>query len=156
MTVDELIERLSILDENILKEAAEQPVLFLEAARYRVVVMRKRSEAVARKEYASSKLSLLIRAKVKATGDRITEDTVKSKVFRNKQYRVIHERAERTYEEEEFSKLLLEAYRMRRDAIRIIADAGRAEGISETAELERISARAKLHKEARKLADRRR
>jgi hypothetical protein len=57
--------------------------------------------------------------------------------------------------QEEFAKLLLEAFRMRRDSLRIIAEGQLAEGRRESGEVERIEARSRLVRKARELDEER-
>ena len=156
LTSDQLIKELSVLDENVLAEAARQPALFIDAARYRVSKMRKRAQANAALEARWSHLALRIRAQKNEEGERrLTEAALKASVESRRSVKELRAGLERAYEEEEFSKLILEAYRMRRDAIRIIAEAQNIEGIRGTKELEHIEQRNRLRKEAECL-DRRR
>lgn len=156
MTSREIIAKLPILDENILLEAANQPQLFVEAARYRVAKMRNRAQALARYEVWCSELGLHYR-RTKTGGDRrITEGEIKDRIRISKKARFYDTKLQEAFAQEEFSKLLLEALRMRRDAIRVIADARVSEGIREGAEVERIEARRKLINKARDLESRRR
>ena len=140
-----------MLDENILAEAARQPQLFVRASRYRVEKMRDRAVAAARLDHLRSELALRIRAKKNEAGEKITEAALKERLERHSQHRKLREEMERAYEQEELSKLLLDAYRQRRDAIRILADARNYEAIRGTAEIERIESQRKLRKRAREL-----
>jgi len=152
ITSDQLITQLSVLDENILAEAARQPALFIDAARYRVSKMRKRAQANAALEARWSHLALRIRArKDDEGGKRMTEAALKATVESQKSIKMLRSDLERAYAEEEFSKLILEAFRMRRDAIRIIAESQNIEGIRGTKELEHIEQRKRLRNEAARL-----
>ena len=151
MTPSELIRKLSVIDEDILAAAAIQPQLFIDAARYRVDSMRKRAVAVAKMEQYRAKLALYIRRKRNSSGDKVTEGYLKERVEINKGTVKRRSAVERSYEEEEFSKLLLEAYRYRMNAVRIIADAQHIEGMKESGEVERIEAGRKLRTKVREL-----
>lgn len=150
-TARELIEQLAILDENVLAEAARQPQQFMRVARYRVSKMRKRSQAVAAVEYQRYRKALAIRAAKNSEGEKITEGAIKERVELSSRTQALRDVMERSFAEEELAKLLLEAYRIRRDSIRIIAEAQVYEASRETAEIEKVTARQKLAAEARKL-----
>lgn len=154
LKVSRLIESLSVVDENILAVAAGQPLLFVEASRYRVAKMRQRSRAEAALEACASELGLRFRT---PTGNeqRITEGYVKTRLLKHPRYRQMKEEVDRAEEREEFAKLLLEAYRMRRDAIKIIADAQTYEGAKGAYQVERDDMHRRLSNEARKLQERR-
>jgi hypothetical protein len=149
-----LIKRLPLVDENILAEAAKQPMLFIDAARYRVAKMRSRLKSEATLEYATAAVALKIRVR-RADGEKLTEGAVKAKVAKNLSLRTLRTACDDSTAREEFSKLILEAYRMRRDGIRIIADAHNYEGVKESSELQRIETRRKMVKRARALEEKR-
>lgn len=155
INIDTLLKNLALLDENILAEAARQPLLFIDAARYRVAAMKNRAKAVAEADYRRSRIALAIRAKRNEAGDKVTEASLKERVEKHSIVRQMREAVERAYETEEFSKLILEAYRMRRDAIRVIAESQIAEGMRETKELEHIEQRQKMRNVVRDLDSRR-
>jgi hypothetical protein len=149
---ESLISHLGLVDENILAEAAKQPILFIDAARYRVAAMRRRAQINAELDYKRSRIALTIRARKDAAGEKkFTEAALKEKVESQTVIRELRDKTERSYEAEEFSKLILEAYRMRRDAIRIIAEAQVAEGMRGSSEVERVEQNRRLHNVAREL-----
>ena len=150
-----LIERLALVDENILAEAARQPILFIDAVRFRVAAMRRRSQAVAELGAKRSRIALVIRAKGVAAGERVTDKNCAERVDKHSLIRELSDKVDRAIEVEEFSKLILEAYRMRRDAIRVIAESQIAEGMRATKEIEHIEQRGKMHRTVRDLEIRR-
>lgn len=152
---DTLIENLALVDENILAEAARQPLLFIDAVRYRVHAMRKRSQAVAELDYRKSRLALSIRGKRSEAGEKATNALVDAMVEKHSIVRGLRDNVERAFELEEFSKLILEAYRMRRDAIRVIAESQIAEGRSGVNEVERIEQSKRIRASVRKLDEKR-
>ena len=148
--VSEIINGLKIVAENIDDEAVMQPLLFVDAARYRVAKMRIRAQAETALGQISSELGLSVRAR--GSGDtRITNDYIKSKVQKHSRYRVAQEELQEAEQKEEFAKLILEAYRMRRDAIKIVAESQAAEGLRQVVGIERESAIRRLKNEARRL-----
>lgn len=145
----ELVRQLPIIDENILAVAAEQPLWFLQAARFRVTMMRRHAAADAALEQFYVERGLKMREKY--SENKVTESFIKSHVMGSEKYRVLKDDVKDAEASEEFSKLLLEAYRMRRDAIKIIAEADHAETGRAGVELARSRADKQLRKETRRL-----
>lgn len=154
MKVSELIRLLPIVSENVMEEAARQPQLFVHVARYRVGRMRRLSQLRARMEYLSSRIAQATRGRVKERGGRITEAQIKERVRIDRRMRRLQSRLDLIEAQDEFAKLLLEAFRMRRDALRIIGEGQIAEGRRESGEVERIEARRRMIREARRIQDR--
>ena len=150
-----LIEKLELVPENIFGEAAVQPLLYVDAARYRVAAMRSRSQAAAELEYTKARVAAAIRARLTEAGEKVTEKLIEQRVATHKLCRAASEKMDRAQETEEFAKLLLDAYRMRRDAIRIIGEGQIAEGIRGGHEVDRLEQHRRLAKRARDLDSRR-
>jgi hypothetical protein len=146
-----LIERLALVDENVLVEAALQPLRFVDAARFRVAAMKRRAQATAELEYKRSRLGQLIRARGAETGERITDKACNERVEQHSQIRELRDKQDRALEIEEFARLIMEAYRMRRDAIRVIAETQIAEGVKVTNEIDRIDHSRKIRNAAMRL-----
>lgn len=151
MDVDVLIDKLSLVAENILEEAANQPLAYVEASRYRVDKMRVRAHAAANLEYLRARVGMLLRQRFRANGEKVTEWAVKERVTCNKKVRIAIRTLDNAEAEEEFAKLLLDAYKQRRDAVRIIGESQLAEGTRGTRELEYIQQKDKMRKVAREV-----
>jgi hypothetical protein len=151
VTSKELIDRLPILDENIFAEAAGMAGLFMEAARFRVQAMRRRSAAVLARDQHMANISLRIRAIRDARGTKTTESYIEHKVEIQPKTMELRSEVEKAFALEEFAKLLLRAYAMRKDAIEIIAQAQIYEGGREVALEEKQEQRKRLSKQARRL-----
>lgn len=157
MKAEELIEKLGVIDENIMAESVRQPLLFVDAARYRVVKMRKRAQVGAQLEYERSRIATQLRNKKGKDGDKkVTEGAIKELIEQNEKIRDLRSQSDRAYEEEEFAKLLLEAFRQRNSAIKIIAEMQMLEGSRESVQIERDLQSKKLRNEARRLLAHRR
>jgi len=156
VTSKDLVKRLAIVDQNILAEAAKQAQLFMDAAEYRVETMRRRAEAVARIESRRASLVLKRRAEKDELGKKATEGEIKAWVESRKIISQLRAAVDRGYEEEEFGKLILEAYRMRREAIRVIAEAENLGLMRGSKEVENIEQRRKMIANARQLENKRR
>lgn len=153
MSSAELIAKLPIVDENILGEALHQPQLFVEVARYRIARMRLRAQAEAQLDYLSAAASLTLRKRTGTGEKKMTETALKERIVIHPKIRAQRAQVERMYEAEEFAKLLLDAFKQRRDAIRVTAEAQIYEGMRETKELDRLEERGALRKRARQLTD---
>lgn len=152
LNVQSLVESLPIVSENILEEAAIQPLLFLNAARYRVATMKLRSRASIDLDSFRSKVARTIRKQKDKMGQKVTEGTIREIVETHSQVRQKWEAYEEAIEREELAKLVMEAFRMRSSAIKIIAEANMYEGAETGSELSKIMHK-KLAKKAHELLD---
>lgn len=146
----ELIESLTIVSENIIAEAVRQPRLFIEAARYRVAKMRARTAAEMALEQYAGAVGLKIRAHNDGK-ERLTVDHIKARIQRLPRHQELQTAVHEAEAREEFAKLLLEAFRQRRDALRIISDAEHYEAARESGEAERFVQHRQLADKAREL-----
>lgn len=154
LKVERLIQNLKVLDTNIIAEAVRQPSLFMKAADYRVSKMRARASIGARLDYERAHTATKFR-NAKYSGDedakKLTEASIKERVDASPVIRRLREKNDRAYEREELSKLLVEAYRQRNSAIKIVAEIQGFEGSSAVGELERRQQRRVLVNKARRL-----
>lgn len=155
MTAKELIAKLPLIAENVLVEAAHQPMLFIDAARYRVGKMQKRARAGAERDNYMAQLAVSIRRKRSNSGEKITEGNLKEIIEKDPKSRELRKLNDDAFAEEELAKLILEAFRMRRDAIKIIADSRVYEGLRDDAHEEQRMEHRKLLNRARTLEERR-
>ena len=130
---DSLIENLGVIDENIVIEAVRQPRLFIDAARYHVERMRLHAQAVAELEAFTSQFGIEIRNKPSKDGERRTEGYVKARVLSSPRYRVLKDKVELTDRKQELARYIVEAYRQRLAALKIIAEANAFEASKDTA-----------------------
>lgn len=156
VTSEDLIRNLPIVAEDYITAASQQATLFMEAARFRVAKMRKVSTATANVETLESAAALIVRNRRDEDGKKPTEGFVKDSLNANKKIRQAREERDNAYAEEELSKLILEAYRHRRDAIRVIADHANYEGMQEAHELNKLAERKRVRDEVMRLDKKRR
>jgi len=121
VNVNSLIEALDFAEENIVKANREQPSLFLEASRYRVKKMRARIQKESAYEMQQSQASLILR-KLKVKGNSITEGYIRDKVRVRPSVIEAKNEYDDSLSNEEWAKLLLEAYRQRASAIKTLAE----------------------------------
>lgn len=155
LTFASVVAELPIVDENILNEAAKQPEKFMRAARYRVSKLRRKNVANAALEGRRLYLAMRARARGAVAGERMTEGAVKEIVESSKSVKRLRAKHDRATEWEELAKHLLEAYRHRRDSIRVIGEAQNIEAIKGTKEVERLEQNRKLRNRAIELHKRR-
>lgn len=118
----ELVHKLAFSQDNVMNAAAEQPVLFFDAAEYRVAVYRK--YMVAKQELATVRaaVSLAIREAAVKAQEKTTEGLIEARVLLDDNVNIAQQACQDADVEEESSKLLLEAYRMRRDSLKVMME----------------------------------
>lgn len=119
-TLPQLLESLSFSREGLQKAVLDQAPLFMEAASYRVAKMKNRQDAEAALDEMRRTMSLKIRednAGKKGLTERFINDFIEDQASVKEARRKL-EQSERV---EELSKLLIEAYRHRKDSLRILA-----------------------------------
>ncbi|MDE2104401.1 MAG: hypothetical protein KGL39_44595 [Patescibacteria group bacterium] len=128
LDVAALVDALDFHDEDVERAARAQPRLFLEASRYRVQKMRARVMLDTRLETVRAEAALHLRDKRRnSTGRALTEAAVRNYVDTHRKCGRVARKAQKAQVEEEFSKLLVEAFRQRAQALKIIVEAYGAE-----------------------------
>jgi len=117
-----VLDSLDFSDEDVVEAAKKQPKLFLEAARFRVRKMRERVGAEAKYKTLQASKGAKYRKSLAESGARVTEGQISERVTANAEVKRALEGFQEAQEVEEFSKLLLEAYRMRRDSAKVVAE----------------------------------
>jgi len=118
----ELIHRLAFSQDNVMSAAAEQPVLFFQAAEYRIAIYRKYQSA--KQEFGTVKaaVSLSIRQEFADKGEKTTEGAIEARTLLDENVNIAQHALQEAEAEEEASKLMLEAYRMRRDSLKVMME----------------------------------
>lgn len=120
--IENLLGHLDFSEETLEQAAYKQPLLFVEACRYRVQRLRRKNMLESELSSSKTQLSLAIRKK-SGTGDkRMTERFVEAQILQNDDIMALQDKLSRAEEYEEFSKLLVEAFRHRRDSIRVVQE----------------------------------
>jgi len=124
INLEELINALDFSEERVVDAAKEQPRLFINASRYRVRKLRERIRAESRLKEVAASLSLRIRANLKALGGdtRITEGLIQARLYGKREYKEADAAVATATEYDEFSRLLVEAYRQRAAALRVVQE----------------------------------
>lgn len=123
--LEDLLARLYFPEEEIQQAVLEQAKLFLAAADYRVKKMKSRQDAAYALDRLRAGYSLQVRKKFAAAnvgGKRnVTEGQIKDTLERVEAINSAQEALGSAEALEEWSKLVLEAYRQRRDVLKILA-----------------------------------
>lgn len=123
---DILLNGVELAEEDLMRSTIKQPELFWLAGRLRVQLMHKRIKREFELEMARATIGMRTRQKRDDKGKReYTEGHVKAAIELDRKVQHIRKRLDRDFVLEELGKQLLEAYRMRRDVIRIVTDAGK-------------------------------
>lgn len=122
-----LLGRIEFQPENVVSAAAENSMLFAEAIQYRVDCLRKRNAARMCYERLRAQTDSEIRAEARDANLKITNPEVEAMLTLNTALEEENRRFLHAEEEEEYSKLLVEVFRMRRDCLRIVENATREE-----------------------------
>lgn len=125
--VAKLLRHLDFEEAQAVAAAQEQPRLFYEAARLKAECTRKRLQCKNALQVLIAELTLEIRNDLIAAGERPSGPLVKARVLTHKKFAKAQADLELAMEMEEDAKLLVNAYRHRRDAIRAVVDQNRAE-----------------------------
>jgi len=147
--IPKLLKSLDIDQDNLLQSASEAPGLFLMASVFRVKRLRLRAEAKSNLELTRSETSLRIRQELVDNGEKATEGKVSDMIASDPKVVALEKEFNEQTAEEEISKLLLEAMRIRRDSLKVISDLTGAERAIEkihstqTSELEKAKSKVK-------------
>jgi hypothetical protein len=125
---DELLSSLSFREELVQVAAAHQPTLFVKAARLRVQCMRDRARADAQLDETKAESQARVREHLAQSGQKITIDAVADGATLDPAVQKMRATLRAAEAREEMGKLMLEAFRHRRDAIKVIAEAQLIEG----------------------------
>lgn len=127
----DLLAKLDFEDHEVLVAACSQPALFMKAADYRVECMRKQQKADAQLDVVRAEMAADLRKEHGERGEKIAEKLMNELLDASEDVQTARAESEAAKRGDEYSKLLVEAYRHRRDALRIVADMMRAEEISQ-------------------------
>lgn len=122
MSRNELVHRLAFSQDNVMMASAEQAVLFFQATERYVFQFRKYLTAKQELGTVEAAVSLSIRAKFAEAGTKATEDTIKSEVTLDSNVNIARHALQEAEVEYEAAKLMNEAYRHRRDSLKVMME----------------------------------
>lgn len=122
-----LLNQMDFSPDNVVDAAAINPVLFVKAITYRLHCMEEKTRLEMDLKRLCAEVELEIRSDAKATDEKITENHIKAKLLLNEDISDATKAFERSEVYDEYSKLVVESFRMRRDCLRIVSDMTRDE-----------------------------
>jgi hypothetical protein len=122
-----ILDNVDFSVEDVAEAAAKQPRLFLAAVDFRIAKMQELSAAEMVMEETSAERELAIRKEAQQGGDKITEGNIKARLTLDPKVMLVNRKYHEAKSLDERAKLVLEAYRMRRDSIDVIGNLSGAE-----------------------------
>jgi len=119
VSIERLLKKLDFAEEMVVQAAIDQPTLYRRATVYRVQKMEQRINAETNLDLIRSKIGLLKRDRIDKK-DR-TETLIKDMVTRTPRYLNAKEKFNRATVEEQFAKMLIDAFEQRMQAIWVVA-----------------------------------
>lgn len=140
-----LLRGIELSEDDLIGSAIKQPELFWLAGRLRVQSMHKRASHELELEAVSARVGVKARNSKDDKGKReFTEGHVKARIELDPRVQRLRKKLNKDFEMEEATKQLLDVYRMRRDIIRVVADAGKIS--LHMKELELLKGNRRLHR----------
>src|SRR5205085_3834483 len=122
VNINTLLAKIDFSADNVINAASQQPVLFLQAIEFRIKCLRDANIAKMVWERERAAEELLIRKDALQSGMRVTEGNIDAQLLVNQTISDLGAAHSRAAEMDEYSKLIVEAFRMPRDCLRIIGD----------------------------------
>ncbi len=133
MPVAELLSEINIDADNAAQSAVACAVLFVDAIDFRRECLERRSLAKIEMERAQVEKALELRKEFRATGDRATEKNIEELTLVSPRVKQFMDNFNKADALDEYSKLVVEAFRMWRDCLRIVSDLTRNEMSAQSA-----------------------
>ncbi len=127
LSVDQILDQVDFEDEEVEHAARTLPKCFLEAARYRIRVLRKRQGLEQKLDASRVDAAIAARARASASATKITEAAIKEIVEGDEDVRANVAAVKDSQQLEEFAKLLVECFRMKKSAVQVVASLAGAE-----------------------------
>ncbi len=121
MSVKELVKRLAYTEESVMLAGQDQATLFKLAADHRIAAYRVLQHAQNEFDRVQAATELAYRAEAVALGEKMTDSIAEAKVASNTKIVELQQKLSDAKTEDESMKLLLEAYRQRRDSLEVVA-----------------------------------
>jgi hypothetical protein len=125
--VIELLDSIGFSPDNVVGAAAGQTGLFVKAINYRLACLQDKTRQDMDCKRISAEQELKIRKEAKANDEKLTESHIKSLLLVNKTVVASETQLAQAEAYDEYSKLVIEAFRMRRDCLKIVSENSRTE-----------------------------
>lgn len=116
--VSALLDLVPFSPEGVVDAACGNTALYVDAIRYRLRCLEQASSAKRTWETACAEKDLQLRQQARASGEKITEGYIDSKILLDKKIAHLAEEHERAEVYDEYSKLIVKVFEMRRDLLR--------------------------------------
>lgn len=133
--VIELLSHADFVPDDVVDAAAQNTVLFVKACQYRLECMKRKSISEFDLKRINSEADLRIRKEARDDDEKITEAGVKARLILDEDVSDAQKLFDNAEIYDEYSKLVCEIFRMRRDCLRIVEATVRSEmGIGRVAD----------------------
>ncbi len=132
-TITSLLGQIDFSPENVVQAAVVNSVLFTEAVDHRYESLSKRTAAKMLMEQITAGKDLDLRKEARANGYKITERQIEANLTLDPDVAEAQRNFAKAEEMDEYMKLVVEAFRMRRDCLQIVASLVRNEMSAQTA-----------------------
>jgi hypothetical protein len=127
LSIDQILDQVDFEDEEVEHAARTLPKCFFEAARYRVRILRKRQMLEQKLDASRVDAAIATRHRASTGGTKITEAGIKEVVEGDEDVRTNVAAVKDAQQLEEFAKLLVECFRMKKSAVQVVASLAGAE-----------------------------
>lgn len=125
--LEEILSGIGFSPENVIYAAAKHPVLFIKAIDYRRARLGERNAAEMLHKKTEAECSLRLRDEARKSDTKITEKGLETSVLLDEEVETAARQLMQAEEMDEYSRLLIEAYRMQRDCLKIVGELARNE-----------------------------
>jgi len=115
-----LLAKVDFAPENVVQAAAENSVLFVEAAQYRLAQLERKASAKMNWERERAERELHIRNEAKVCDEKLTEGHIAAKLLLDREVSKKAAALAQAEIYETYSRLVVEAFQMRRDCLQIV------------------------------------
>jgi hypothetical protein len=122
------VDVLALLDlvpfgpDNVMDACCGNTVLYVEAIRYRLQCLERANDAKRAWEQANAELDLKLRKDARSNGEKTTEGEIDAKILRDKAVSQLAKAHHQANIYEEYSKLIVKVFEMRRDMLETVAN----------------------------------
>jgi hypothetical protein len=118
--VSALLDLVPFSPEGVVDAACGNTALYVDAIQYRLRCLERASSAKRTWETACAEKDLRLRQQARTAGDKITEGQIDAKILLDKRIARLAEEHERAETHDEYSKLIVKVFEMRRDMLQTV------------------------------------
>ncbi len=127
VSLDALLEGLDFSDSLVIAAAIEQGKLYAKASTYRIKLWRRRASIKTLLKSTEIVTRQRLRKEALKKGEKLTIPALADMVHEDSEVKRLSKKLDNLESQEEWAKLLLGAYQMRKDSLRIVSDMVRLE-----------------------------